>query len=478
MNLPTITTKSDSFVLSFDEILDRKLGAGKYQWIAMLFLCFVDLNDGSELLSMSLILPIIKREWELSNFSVELLSSIFYFGMMIGAQITGSLADRKGRKNTIIYASILQFIVGISFSLANGIFFLLVLRFLYGFVFGFSLPLSISMVSEIFPLKYRGKCIILTNFSTSIGRLYAILLAYIIFTDYHTGNWRLLMIMCSFSSMVVVIGTYFFVKESPRFLISAGRFEEAFKIIDEIGIINKGSDYKRLSENEKIGLKNYQEATYKAHEQANLSMIFSKKCLPVTLRLWALWFSFIFFAFGSLVVLPFIFADQKKGFAAILITIAGEVPALFVALFLIDLQNFGRKNSLTLGFLSMAFLSSLAYVFSASSLFEILLSLQRFVLKITASMLVPLTSEIYPTNYRTVGYGWATSIGRLAGTISPYVLLPLFAWDVYSSFLVFAVLFGVSTFACHSLRYETADKYLDSFLVDEELTILTPELKN
>lgn len=464
-------------ILTFDEVLERRLSAGRYQWLAMLFLCFVDLNDGVELLAMSLILPIVKREWQLSSFEVELLSSIFYLGGMLGSQIAGSLADRYGRRKTIIYASMVQFVVAFSFYWANGVGFMLILRFVYGFVFGFSLPLSISMVSEIFPLKYRGKCIICTNFSTSIGRLYAILLAYVIFTDYHTGNWRLLMVLCSFSSLIVVVGAYFFLKESPRFLISAGKFAEGFRIIDEIGKINKGDDYEPLTERERVGLKNFQEATYKSEELASFKMLFSKKCLPVTIRLWVLWFAFIFFAFGSLVVLPFIFANQKKGFEAILITIAGEIPAVFIALLIIDLKNFGRKNSLTLCYIVMAVLNVLCYVASTSGVFELLLSVQRFVFKISSSMLVPLTSELYPTNYRTVGYGWATSIGRFAGTICPYVLLPLYTWDVYSSFLAFAVLFVVSIFTCHSLKYDTADKYLDSFLEEEEVTIQSPELK-
>ena len=114
MKLSTKNLKSEE-ILTFDEVLERRLSAGRYQWLAMFFLCFVDLNDGVELLAMSLILPIVKREWQLSSFEVELLSSVFYLGGMVGSQIAGSLADRYGRRNTIIYASMVQFIVAFSF---------------------------------------------------------------------------------------------------------------------------------------------------------------------------------------------------------------------------------------------------------------------------------------------------------------------------------------------------------------------------
>ena len=460
--------------ISFDEILERKLGAGKYQWITMLILCLVDLNDGVELLSMSLILPIIKREWDISNFWIEVLSSIFYFGMMIGAISTGKIADRKGRKTTILYASIIQFVVGISFAVANNLLFLILLRFLYGFVFGFSLPLTISMVSEIFPMIYRGKCIIFTNFNTSIGKVYAILLAYCILTDFHTGNWRLLMIVCSLSSLIVIIGVMFYVKESPRFLISIEKFDEAVAIIDQIGVINKGDEYKPLTPKEIVGIKNFQKNTFKPHEQASVRMLFTKKCLPITLRLWVIWFTIIFFEFGSLVVLPFIFSNQQKGFGTILVAIAGELPSLFLAIFLIDLKNMGRKNSLTLCCLILTFLNILAYFLGSSSIFSIILSIERFFMKNCFSMLIPLTSELYPTNYRTVGYGYATSMGRLAATICPYLLLSLYAYDVYSSFIIFSVLCFLATLSSHTLKFDTAGKPLDTFLYEEEMVCYSP----
>ena len=461
--------------ITFDSILESKLGAGKYQWISLLILCLVDLNDGVELLSMSLILPILKREWSISNFNLEVLSSIFYLGMMFGALITGKIADKHGRKPTILYASIIQFIVCISFSMVNSLFLLIVLRFFYGFVFGFSLPLTISMVSEIFPLKFRGKCIILTNFHTSIGKVYAIILAYFILTDFNTGNWRLLMIICSISSLIVIIGMVFYVKESPRFLISIEKFDEAFEIIDHIGRTNKGvHNYRPLTEKEKNGLKNYQKNTFKPNEQASVKMLFSKKCWGVTYRLWIIWFSLIFFEFGSLFVLPFIFADQKKGFGSILLAIAGELPSLILAIYLIDLKNLGRKNSLTLSCFILGFLNVVAYFLGDSALFSIVLSIQRFFMKNSFSMLIPLTSELYNTNYRTVGYGYATSIGRFAATICPYLLLSMFVWDVYSCFLIFAILCLVSTAAGWTLKFETAGKYLDSFLVEEEMVLYSP----
>lgn len=459
---------------SFDEILENRIKAGKYQWVTMIILCLVDMNDGVELLSMSLIVPIIKKEWQISNFWIQVLSSIFYFGMMVGAMITGKIADTKGRKKAILYASFIQLIVGVSFSLINSLFLLIIFRFLYGFVFGFSLPLTISMVCEIFPLKYRGKCIIFTNFCTSIGKVYAILLAYLILIDFQTGNWRLLMIICSLSSIIVIIGLIFFVKESPRFLIAIEKFKEAFEIIDHIGKVNIGSNYTPLTEKEMDGLKNYQNSKFKSNEQASISALFNKKCLGITLRLWVIWFSLLFYEFGSLVILPFIFGEQKKGFGSILLTIAGELPSVFFAFFLIDLNGFGRKNSLTICLFITCLLNIVAYLIGNTAMFSIVLSLSRFFMKICFSMLIPLTSEVYPTNCRTVGYGYATSAGRFAATICPYMLLNLYVWDIYSSFIFFAGLLFLSGIASYTIKFETSGKFLDN-VFEEEMICFSPE---
>lgn len=461
---------SSQIQTSFDEILENRLGAGKYQWTTLLILCMVDMNDGVELLSMSLIVPIIKIEWQISNFWIQVLSSIFYLGMMIGAMITGKIADKKGRKNAILFASLIQLIVGVSFSLINSLFLLVVFRFIYGFVYGFSLPLTTSMVCEIFPLKFRGKCIIFTSFCISIGKVYAIFLAYMILTDFQTGNWKLLMVISSLSTIFVIIGLIFFVKESPRFLIAIQKFKEAFEIIDHIGIVNKGYNYKPLTEKEKNGLENYQKVKFDPHEQASVSVLFNKKLLGITLRLWVIWFSLLFYQFGSLVILPFIFGEQKKGFGSIMLAIAGELPSVFLSFLLIDLNGFGRKNSLTICCFITSLFNFLAYFAGNSDFFLIILSLTRFFMKTCFLMLMPLTSEIYPTNCRTVGYGYATSAGRFAATICPYLLLNLYVWDIYSSFIFFAGLMFVSGIASYTMNYDTSGKFLDTVLEEEMIS--------
>jgi len=60
---------------------------------------------------------------------------------------------------------------------------ILILRFLYGFCYGFSMPLSVSSITEIVPINYRGKGIICMNFFTSVGKIVALTLAFFCFEN-------------------------------------------------------------------------------------------------------------------------------------------------------------------------------------------------------------------------------------------------------------------------------------------------------
>ena len=104
-------------------------------------------------------------------------------------------------------------------------------RFFYGFVFGnykfliynkgFTIPLTTCMISEITTMAFRGRFLIIINFFVSLGKIYAFILAYICLEDFHSGHWRLMMILSSFSALLVAILTIMFMLESPRFMMAS-----------------------------------------------------------------------------------------------------------------------------------------------------------------------------------------------------------------------------------------------------------------
>ena len=70
-------------------ILENRIGFGKYQIKAFFSLALVDLIDGLDIISMSLILPMVEDHWKLSPYELTITSSIFFLGMLIGAFFSG-----------------------------------------------------------------------------------------------------------------------------------------------------------------------------------------------------------------------------------------------------------------------------------------------------------------------------------------------------------------------------------------------------
>lgn len=177
---------------------------------------------------MSFINPILQKDWNLSKIEVATLTSIFYLGTALGSCTTGSVADRYGRKIAIKFSSLMLFIVSMSFILVNSVMTMGIVRLLYGFTYGFSLPLTTSMLSEIIPIQYRGKGLVFLNFFVSIGKLFGCILAMICLDSFTSGNWKLMMVLSSFSSLIVFISSSIYLLESPRFLLAVGKIEEGF----------------------------------------------------------------------------------------------------------------------------------------------------------------------------------------------------------------------------------------------------------
>ena len=76
-------------------------------------------------------------------------------------------------------------------------------------------------------------------------------------------------------------------------------------------------------------------------------------------------------------------------------------------------------------------------------------------------MLYPLSTELYPTLLRTLGFGWCSGIGRIGAALIPYLIFPLLEVDVYSSFLVFSLCGLIAAIASFRVPYDTRGRYLD-----------------
>lgn len=67
---------------------------------------FLDFNDGTAFIILSLIMPIISREFsDISDGVLKLMESAYFIGMIIGSFLSGHFSDKYGRKAVIQFSS-------------------------------------------------------------------------------------------------------------------------------------------------------------------------------------------------------------------------------------------------------------------------------------------------------------------------------------------------------------------------------------
>jgi SP family sugar:H+ symporter-like MFS transporter len=163
-------------------------------------------------------------------------------GCAVGAFFAGTLADKFGRKWVMI-ATALTFIVsawgsGIAASSLEFV----IYRVLGGLAVGAASILGPAYISEIAPSKYRGRLASLQQLMIVLGLFAAFLSNYYLadvaggssatfWGGYQTWQW---MFWMEIIPAAIFFVTLLFVPESPRYLVAAGRPDEAREILARI----------------------------------------------------------------------------------------------------------------------------------------------------------------------------------------------------------------------------------------------------
>jgi len=452
----------------FDQILENKVKFGYYQNILYILIGFVMLADGSEMTALSILLPVLKSEWGISQEQQGLLGAALFVGVFIGSILSGFVADKFGRRNTLMYTSAIQFLMGIISAYVNSVEVFIVMRGIFGMMIGCTIPIAPTMVSELTPTEYRGKGIVVINFFFTLGKIYSVLCGKLTLTSLTEGDWRLMLILSSIPSIVVSVGTWKFIKESPRFLIVTGRVDEGVQAINEIGILNNEEVFQKVTNEEKNKLVNWQQRYFNTKDVSSFTSLWGLNYRLITLCLWIIWFLMQFIELGIIFILPYVInaiyqeenLDATRGLNDMILTTIGEAPSIIFSFLIIERVSFGRKNSLILcmGLATLFFALMAALPLSS---FIILITAVRLAQKVGYSMLYPLTTELYPTTMRITGFSFASAFGRLGAACMPHVTLLLFSIEPIYPIFGFGVASCLILLTVFLVPYDTTGIELD-----------------
>jgi MFS transporter, putative metabolite:H+ symporter len=167
-----------------------------------------------------------KIGWSTMHLNAAFLSSTF-IGMLIGAFTAGVLGDAKGRKFTYQFNLAVLGLASIAGAFAPNMTWLIVCRFFMGLGLGAEIVVGYGSVGEFMPPAVRGKWSAYLSLITNSALFFSTFLGYLIIPSI---GWRAMFAIVGVGAMIVWVLRKK-MPESPRWLESKGRYEEAEAIL-------------------------------------------------------------------------------------------------------------------------------------------------------------------------------------------------------------------------------------------------------
>ncbi|MCM3654148.1 D-xylose transporter XylE [Metabacillus litoralis] len=394
-------------------------------------------------------------------------------GCIIGGLISGVLSNRIGRRNSLLVAAVLFFISALLSGYPEFLFFtkgeptigLFIMFNVYRIIGGIGVGLASGLgplyISETSPANIRGRLVTLNNLAIIFGMLLVYIVNWRIAVGQsaswiHDIGWRY-MFASEAIPAILFFGLLFLVPETPRYLISKNKDEEAMTVLTKVNGSNK------------IAKEIYQEIkqTMDTPNSPKAGIFSYGKLVVIVGILLAAAQQFV----GINVILyyaPRIFANMgASADSSMLQTILiGVVNLIFVFIALMLVEKWGRKPLLLIGSVGMAIgmfgIATLSFVDSMGlgALLFILVYVAFYNLSFGPLVWV-LAAEIFPNKIRgqvmaiTVVANWGSNL--LISATFPS-LLEISAGVAYSFYGVMCIL---SFFFVWKLVPETKGRTLE-----------------
>jgi len=397
-------------VLDIRTFIDER-PVGRYQWLVAGLCGLIVFVDGFDAQAMGFVAPALSAALQIPRSVLGSVISSGLVGMMVGALVSGPLADRVGRRPVLVLSVLIFGIGSLLTATAESVSALMAFRVLTGLGMGGAMPNAIALTSEYMPRRRRAGAVTMMICGFSLGAAVGGLVAATIIPRY---GWESVFVVGGVAPIAIAAVAFFLLPDSIRFLMVKGGEERRVRqylarLAPDVTIpaaLSPGSG---------------------EHQPGGgfvVKQLFTEGRTIPTVLIWTVYFMNLLNLFFLNSWLPTIISD-----AGIPVGTAIRLTSLF--------QLGGIGGALVLGrvldrYFSFAVLAA-CYVWAALCVYLIGAagaSVPLLALTITCAGVGiiggqnashALSSEFYPTRMRSTGVGWALGIGRIGSIVGPVV---------------------------------------------------------
>lgn len=400
---------------------------GRFHWMVMAWCALLLIFDGYDLFIYGVVLPVLMKDWGLTPLQAGALGSYALFGMMFGALIFGTLADRFGRKKGIAICFVLFSGSTVLNGFAGSPTEFGICRFLAGLGCGGLMPNVVALMNEYAPKKLRNTLVAIMFSGYSVGGMLSAGLGIYLLPRF---GWQT-MFFAALVPLLLLPLILWFLPESVGFLLRQERTGQARAILRRVAPEHdlQPDDRLEMAETKSAG--------------ASVLELFRGGRALRTLMLWTAFFCCLLMVYALSSWLPKLMANAGYSLGSslsfLLALNVGAVVGAIAGGWLGDRMNLPRV--LATFFVLAAVSIGLLGIKSPMPVLYLLIGVAGATTIGSQILLYACGAQFYGLSIRSTGLGWASGIGRNGAIVGPLlggVLLGI-NLPLQMNFLAFAV---------------------------------------
>lgn len=388
------------------------------QWLVFILGTLIIFMDGLDTGVIGFVAPSLMQDWGITKSALAPALTASLIGMSLGAVVSGTFADKFGRRWVIVISTLLFGIFTVVAAFAKGVQELTIYRFITGVGLGAAMPNIATLVAEYMPKKHRAKMVNFICCAFPLGITIGGVLASIVLP---VSGWESMFLFCGMLPVVLSLILILLLPDSVQSLLNLNKEEKAKYIMI------------KMTNDKSINDKKLVLPIAEQQSENGLKLILSRKYRFSTYMLWLCCFMSLLVFYLLTSWMPVMlkqagFSIEQYSLLAAVFPFGGVFGAIVIGYWM---DRFHPNKTLTIVYFTSAVLFAITGLMGSSF---ILLGISIFLsgagLVGAQSSLLALTSLNYPVQGRATGTSWMHGIGRIGAIVGAMFGASILSFDL------------------------------------------------